>query len=212
MPFTGIPADAFDFYDGLATDNSKAYWTDHRAVYEEAVRAPLAELANELEPRFGSGRLYRPYRDVRFSRDKSPIKDHQGLYVELRNGIGWYAQLSADGLMVAGGWYAPTSAQVARYRDSVAADDTEQLATILDVVERAGFEIGGHRLKTRPRGVAADHPRLDLLRHRSLYAWRRWDPAPWMGTRRALSRVTAAWDAFTPLMEWLADHVGPEQE
>lgn len=212
MAFTGIPAEAFDFYDGLAVDNSKAYWTDHRALYEEAVRAPLAGLAAELEPRFGPGRLYRPYRDVRFSKDKSPIKDHQGLYVGLRNGIGWYAQLSAGGLMVAGGWYAPTPAQVARYRDSVAADDAGQLATILGAVEGAGCDIGGNQLKTRPRGVADDHPRLELLRYRSLYAWRRWDPAPWMGTRRSLSRVTTAWEAFTPLMEWLADHVGPEQE
>jgi uncharacterized protein (TIGR02453 family) len=209
MAFRGIPAEAFDFYDALAADNSRAFWTDHRHEYEAAVREPLQLLGEALGPRFGTPHLYRPYRDLRFSKDKRPIKDHQGLYVEMRNGLGWYVQVSAAGLMVAGGWYTGTPAQLSRYREAVGRDESGTLAALVAGVERAGFTVGGDVMKTRPRGVPQDHPRLALLRHRTLYAWRTTEPAAWMGTRRAAGHVEHAWDSLTPLMDWLADHVGP---
>ncbi len=92
---TGIPAEAFDFYDHLAVDNTKQFWADHKAEYEQFVREPLAELALALEPEFGSAKLYRPYRDIRFSKDKTPYKDHQGCLFAAENGLGWYLQVSA---------------------------------------------------------------------------------------------------------------------
>lgn len=211
MVFQGIPAEAFDFYDALAADNSRAFWEDHRHEYEAAVREPLRLLGEELGPRFGAPHLYRPYRDLRFSRDKRPIKDHQGLYVELRNGLGWYLQVSSDGLMVAGGWYRGTPQQLARYRQAVDSDEPGELAELVRQVERAGMAVSGDEMKTRPRGVAEDHPRLALLRHRTLYASRTQEPAAWMGTRRAIGRIARDWDALTPLMKWLAERVGPQE-
>jgi uncharacterized protein (DUF2461 family) len=76
MTFTGFGEGAVEFYDGLVADNSKAYWTDQRAVYEAEVRAPMQALLAELEPEFGPGKIFRPYRDVRFSHDKTPYKTH----------------------------------------------------------------------------------------------------------------------------------------
>jgi uncharacterized protein (TIGR02453 family) len=208
--FTGFPAEAFDFYDELAADPTKSWWEGHKDVYQSAVRGPLASMGDELAAEFGEPHLYRPYRDIRFSRDKTPYKDHQGMFVELRNGLGWYAQISAGGLMVAGGWYTSNPTQVARYRDAVAADPGARLLlALLGGLEQAGLEVDGDRLKSRPRGVPADHPHLDLLRYRTLYVHRQWSPASWMGNRAALTRVADQWRAMRPLLEWLSEVVGP---
>ena len=208
--FAGFPAEAFEFYQELAADPSKAWWEEHKHVYQAAVRAPLAALGDELADEFGEPHPYRPYRDVRFSRDKTPYKDHQGMFVELRNGLGWYVQVSGAGLMVAGGWYTSTAGQVARYRAAVAADPGARMLTaLLDEVQRTGLAVTGDRLKSRPRGIPADHPHLDLLRYRTLYLQRQWPPAAWLGSRRALTRLADQWRTMRPTLEWLAEVVGP---
>lgn len=209
MAFTGIPAEAFDFYDALAADNSRTFWAEHKQDYLTSVREPLTALGEELGPQFGEPHLYRPYRDIRFSKDKTPYKDHQGMFVEMRNGLGWYAQLSSAGLMVAGGWYTSTPAQVANYRAAVDSDTAGKLPALLKPAQRKGFVVAGQQLKSHPRGVDPDHPRIEWLRYRTLYLTRQWEPAAWMGTRRAVSKVRDAWSAITPTMEWLADKVGP---
>ena len=209
MTFRGFPDQALVFYEGLTADNSKAYWTAHKATYESAVREPMAEMLARLEPEFGPGHMFRPHRDVRFSHDKSPYKDHQGAFVEIGDAVGLYVQLSADGLLVAGGWYAAQGAQIQRFRDVVDGPAGAELEAILARTVAAGLEVGGERLATRPRGTPADHPRLDLLRHRSLTASRTFTPAAWLHTAKAAGKVADTWRAATPLVEWLADAVGP---
>ena len=76
--FRGWPAEALEFYEGLEADNSKAYWTAHKDVYETVVLSPMKAIAAELAPEFGDGKVFRPNRDVRFSTDKSPYKTHIG--------------------------------------------------------------------------------------------------------------------------------------
>ena len=93
MAFRGWPAEALEFFEGLEADNSKTYWQRKKAVYESVVRAPMEELLAELAPEWGEGRVFRPYRDIRFSADKSPYKTHMGAMI----GQG-YVQLSAEGL------------------------------------------------------------------------------------------------------------------
>jgi uncharacterized protein (TIGR02453 family) len=207
--FTGIPAEAFDFYEALAADNTRSWWQEHRGAYEEHVRGPMAALLEELADEFGAGHLYRPYRDARFSRDPSPIKDHQGGLVGLEDAVGYYVQVSANGVMVAGGWYAPQGQQLARYRAAIEAGHAAELRAMLRTLQRQHWELDGRPLKTRPRGVDPDHPDLDLLRFRSLTASRHHAVEPWLGTRRALTTVRREWRQLTPLVEWLADHVGP---
>src|SRR5258708_14493096 len=96
MSFQGWPEEALDFYEGLEADNSKAYWTTHKAIYEEKVRGPTAELLEELAPGFGDTKIFRPYRDVSFSPDKSPYQPH----IVALAGHG-YIQLPAHGLAAA---------------------------------------------------------------------------------------------------------------
>ncbi|WP_214323292.1 DUF2461 domain-containing protein [Nonomuraea sediminis] len=208
MGFTGFPDEAFVFYEGLEADNSKTYFTRHKHFYDDAVRAPMIALTDALAGEFGEAQLFRPYRDVRFSKDKSPYKTHQGAFVDLTPGIGLYVQLDASGLYTAGGVYTQASDQVARYRAAVDEDISgKPLEKIVDELRAAGYTIDGDRLKTRPRGIPEDHPRLDLLRHRSLYAGRRFDPEPWIHTPEVLTRVRETWHAYAPLLTWLTTHV-----
>jgi uncharacterized protein (TIGR02453 family) len=204
VAFTGFGDAAVDFYEGLEADNSKAYWTDHRHLYEEHVRAPMTALLADLEAEFGPGRIFRPYRDVRFAAVKTPYKVQCGATAGAH-----YLQLSADGLMVAVGYYAMVPAQIARFRAAV--DDERHgpaLAAIVEDLDADGFTIAGDRLKTRPRGTDPEHPRLDLLRHRSLYAWRSWPPSDELHTPALAERIATTWRRLDPLGRWLDDHVG----
>ena len=211
MSFSGFPDEGQVFYEGLEADNSKAYWTAHRHVYDSAVRAPLQSLADELAPEFGTPKLFRPYRDVRFSHDKTPYKTHQGAVLHLDGrGVGSvYVQVSADGLRVSGGCWRLQPDQVERFRRAVA-DDVQgaRLAADIEELRRRGWSIDGDQLVRTPRGYPADHPRLPLLRHKSLHASQGWVPADWLHERTALDRVRDAWRQVAALNEWLSANVG----
>jgi uncharacterized protein (DUF2461 family) len=102
MEFAGFPAGAFSFYEQLRVDNSKAFWIAHKGEYEQYVLRPIIALGEELEEEFGVASVFRPYRDIRFSADKSPYKTYQGMFVERAPGLGFYAGISADGVLASG--------------------------------------------------------------------------------------------------------------
>ena len=212
MAFSGFPAEGFAFYEQLATHNTKAWWAEHRSTYDACVKAPMIALLAELEGEFGEGKVYRPYRDTRFSKDKAPLKDHQGAVVMIEDAIGYYVQVSAAGLMVGGGLYAPAPAQLARLRAAIASPAGVTLETELTRLRRARWEVDGSPLKTRPKGYAADSPRLDLLRMTRVVAVKTYDDPKTMESRKTLDVVRKDWRAITPMMEWLADHAGPETD
>ncbi|GAA4738199.1 DUF2461 domain-containing protein [Modestobacter marinus] len=211
MTFSGFPDEALVFYEGLEADNSKTYWTAHRASYDDHVRAPLQALVDELAPEFGTPKLFRPYRDVRFSTDKTPYKTHQGAVLH-QDGTGLgsvYVQVSADGLLVAGGAWRLARDQVDRYRRAVGDDlQGDRLAAVVRALRDVGHEVEGDRLIRTPRGWPADHPRIELLRHKSLHGSQQWTPTDWLHTAAALDRVRTAWRAFAPLNRWLDENVG----
>jgi uncharacterized protein (TIGR02453 family) len=208
MTFTGFPIEALDFYEDLENDNSRGWWTEHKPIYERSVRQPMSELLAALEPEFGTGTVFRPYRDIRFAKDKSPYKTHQGAFVEVGPGTGYYVQVDASGLLVGGGFHAHTPDQLALYRDAVDDDRVgAQLDRIVRTAAEDGFAIEGDRLKSRPRGYPADHPRIELLRHRTLTAGRSFGSPAWLNTPRCAEEVAGAWRALTPLVGWLRDHV-----
>lgn len=206
--FTGFGEGAVEFYDGLIVDNTKAYWTDQRDVYEHDVHAPMRALLAELEAEFGPGKIFRPYRDVRFARDKTPYKTHCGAIAGP-----FYVQLGADGLMAAGGFYHLAPDQLTRFRTAV--DDDRRGRDLVARIDRLltdDIALAGETLRTRPRGVDPDHPRLELMRHKGLYGWRRWEPDDVLHEPGAVARVASTWRALRPLTEWLADHVGPSEQ
>lgn len=210
MAFSGIPDAAFTFYERLAADNSRSFWQANKAEYQSAVRGPLDALLAELDE-FGPFHVFRPYKDVRFSKDKIPYKDHQGAYGESQGGAGYYVQLSANGLMAATGYYAMASDQLARFRTAVDAEAAgAEIASITAALVRKGYSVGAiGELKTAPRGYPKDHPRIELLRRKGLMVSRLWEPAAWMGTKAVVKRVRDAWLAAGEMNEWLDLHVGP---
>jgi uncharacterized protein (TIGR02453 family) len=211
VSFDGFPDEGLVFYEGLEADNSKTYWQRNKTAYETHVRGPLLAMLAELADEFGAAKVFRPYRDVRFSHDKTPYKTHQGAVItpEGRGAGSWYVQISADGLTVAGGAWRLESDQVARYRRAVA-DDVQgpRLQAEVDRLTGAGWSIDGDRLIRVPAGHDADSPRLDLLKHKSLYGSRSWEPTEWLHTRRALEEVRTAWRDLAGLNTWLDDNVG----
>ncbi|MFC5006446.1 DUF2461 domain-containing protein [Dactylosporangium cerinum] len=204
MAFRGWPAEALDFYDGLEADNSKTYWTANKAVYDDKVRAPMAELLAELEAEFGPAKIFRPYRDVRFSADRSPYKTSCAASFER----GGYLQLTAAGLAAGAGAYMMDSPRLAKYRQAVADDSSGvPLTSIAADLEAQGTSVTSHeQLKSVPRGFPRDHPRGDLLRHKGLIAWHQFEPAPWLGTAKAKTHVVKFLRSCAPLQEWLAVH------
>jgi uncharacterized protein (TIGR02453 family) len=205
--FTGWPAEALDFFDGLEADNSKAYWQEHRATYEAAVKAPMDALLAELAAEFGPARTFRPYRDVRFSADKTPYKTN----IAASLASGGYLELSASGLGAGrGSWHLATD-QLARFRDAVADDASGgELEETLKALQHKGIEaIAMDSLKTAPRGYPKAHPRIELLRRKGLAAWRQWPVAPWLGTAKAKDRVVTFLRDAAPVADWLDAHVGP---
>jgi uncharacterized protein (TIGR02453 family) len=211
VTFTGFPAAGLDFYDDLEVDNTKSYWEKHKAVYAEAVKAPMTALCAALEQEFApdgqSAKIFRPYRDVRFAKDKTPYKTHQGAFVRVGDATGWYVELSPRGIRTGGGFYEASGPRLAAFREAVAHDRFgPELEQILSKLEKGGFEIGGDRLKTTPRGYAADHPRIELLRHRSLTAGHPLGFEPVIHTPQVLDLVRDDWRAMRPLVEWCGRH------
>lgn len=200
--------EAVEFFEGLEADNTKTYWQAHRRTYDDKVLAPMAALMDQLTAEFGPGRIYRPYRDVRFSKDKRPYKTNIAA-----SNDGGYISLSAEGLGIGCGLYAPDPPALERYRAAVADDGTgAELAKILVALTRKGMEVGAHgTLKTAPRGYPKDHPRIDLLRQKGVTVWKQWEVGAWLGTAAAGKRVVEALRAAEPLRVWLADHVGAGQ-
>lgn len=210
MSFAGIPTVALDFYEDLEADNSKSFWTAHKHVYDESVRVPIEELSNELAAEFGTPKFFRPYRDVRFAKDKTPYKTHQGVYfADSRR----YFHVSAAGLFAGGGYYEMASDQIARYRRAV--DNEVAVAGLTKAIataERGKLELGGEQLTRVPAGFAKEHPQSELLRRKSLTLSRDFGCPEWLATARAKTELVKAWRAMGGLIDWLDSNVGPSDQ
>jgi uncharacterized protein (TIGR02453 family) len=209
MSFRGWPIEAVEFFEGLVADNSKAYWHENQPVYETCVRAPMEALLDDLEPEFGKGAIFRPYRDTRFRADKSPYKTA----IAARLAGGGYVKMSADGLSAGCGLYRPATDQLERYRAAVA-DNRKggALERLVAEARAAKIEVAGaETLKTAPRGYPKDHPRIALLREKGLILWRDWPVGAWLGTKQAERRVVEFLRAAQPINRWLTRNVGDSE-
>src|SRR5215472_13806702 len=209
MSFQGWPEAALDFFEGLERENTKAYWTAHRQIYDEAVLAPMTELTEELSPEFGAVKILRPYRDVRFSADKSPYKTEIGAMLGSA-----YIRLSAAGLGAGNGMFHLAADQLAKYRQAVHDDlsGAELAGMVADLTDGGITMIGHDRLKSAPRGYAADHARVELLRYKGLAAYKEWPVEPWLSMPAAADRVKEFLHSTQPLSDWLESHVGPSEQ
>ena len=207
----GMTAEVFsraagEFFTALESNNRRDWFDLHRGEWRTLVKAPLDDLLAHAESQYGSGRVMRINRDVRFSADKSPYNTAVSLWAGGVGGV--YLRVSADGLEVGGGLYEPSRDQLARARHEIdgrpaAADDLER---ILAELTDGGFEVAGPSLATAPRGYPKDHPRIDLLRLKHYAALKH------LALTAPLRDIEAGWAAVEPLIDWVTRRVGPAEQ
>lgn len=204
-PLTRFTAEAADFLTGLAADNSKAYFDEHRDQYTRAIRQPLENLLGAAEPLYGPGRVLRPNRDVRFSAHKEPYRTEASMSAGAVGGV--YASVNAQELRVGGGLYNPSRDQLDRARTAIADHPkaAADLESIIEVLTRGGFEMMGPSLKRAPRGRDPAHPAILLLRLQHYAALRSLPVGAPPGD------VLDGWRQMEPLNAWLDAHVGPSR-
>ena len=155
--------------------------------------------------------MFRPWNDTRFH-PRPPVKEHVGLAVGHEGAGGYYVELSLDGLLVAGGLYRPARDQLDRIRRAIDAGRTAApLTRAIGRAQAAGLTLSEPELVRAPRGYAADHPRLDLLRCKSLTVTQRHALGAWLHRPKAGRTIREQREAATPLGRWLGAHVGPSQ-
>jgi uncharacterized protein (TIGR02453 family) len=175
---------ALSFLKALKKNNNRTWFQAHRAEYDAAnlaFESYVGALIDELRPTEGLGGLtakdciFRIYRDIRFSKDKTPYKTHMGAYIapggrKLMR-MGYYVQVSPGDSMIAGGLHEPEPKRLDKFRQTIARDARPFRKIIGARTFREYFgEIGGETLKTAPRGYPKDHPEIDLLRMKQITA------------------------------------------
>jgi uncharacterized protein (TIGR02453 family) len=153
--FTGFPSQALDFYDDLEVDNSRTFWEKHKGTYEYSVKRPMVAMLAALAEEFGEAKVFRPFRDVRFAKDKTPYKTAQGAFVEVGPATGWYVEISARGIRTGAGFYDASGPRIARIRDAIDEPPPDQ---------PAAPQVAHDRPRLRLR---ADHPHPRAARGRA---------------------------------------------
>jgi uncharacterized protein (TIGR02453 family) len=186
--FDGFQADAIRFLLELRANNDRAWFQPRKAEYERLLKEPLEALCDVLGERFASRGIplradarspFRIYRDVRFSKDKSPYKTYvsasfawagpgarasAGKTAEV-HGVGGYFHFQPDEEYVGGGMWQPERPRLEAWRTLVATEPRRVHRAIDGAAFKKAFgELGGGRLQRVPPGFPADHPDAELLK------------------------------------------------
>lgn len=223
--FSAFPEETLHFLAGIAFHNSKEWLEDNRDLYEAGYIGPARRFVESLGPRLKTvapgmryearlnGSISRVNRDVRFSRDKSPYKEHLDLYLWHGDRSRWqqpglYIRITARTLYLGSGMYRFEGELVDRFRRAVVADASgRRLERTIEKVEEAGrYRVGGKTRKTVPRGYDRHHARAALLLHDGLYAGLEL-PAAEALTKGFPDRVLAHFQATWPIGAWLLAEV-----
>ena len=218
--FAGMPDEGLAFLEDLEECNTKEFFDAHRALFKEQVQAPFAALVEAAAarlrrsvPELGQPKVFRIYRDLRFSKDKTPYKTSMSASVPSRAGeegggpgvaTGFYVNVGPAGLYVASGLYHPGRPELERARAAIADPDSgPELEAIVRRAAGQGLEPWLDPLRRMPREWPADHPRAELLKARSLVLNRQHERAPWLHTAELLDHLVADWKAMIRFNQWL---------
>ncbi|HXY68839.1 MAG TPA: DUF2461 domain-containing protein [Gemmatimonadales bacterium] len=231
------PASAFftaaslRFLRGLARNNRRDWFEAHRHDYETAILFPMRDFVEEMDVRLarlapemvGDPRrsLFRIYRDVRFSKDKSPYKTHAACWFFHRDashrvgqeshggGAGWYFHVQPGSSLDAGGIWMPPREALGKIRDAIAAKPAVVKKILAAPALRRRFgPLDDEAVLTRvPRGYPPDHPAADLLRHQSFTVSRTFDDAQITSARLAQT-VADDFAVMLPLVRWINAALG----
>ena len=228
--WNGLPAAGLTFLRQLKRNNRREWFEPRREVYETALRDPLRALAEAMDVRFArfapeimgdpKRSLFRIYRDVRFSRDKSPYKTHAALWFAHRDGdhgvgrdsfggAGLYFHLEPGACLIAGGYWLPPRPALDRIRERLAEDVSGFDKILRAPAFRRTFSTLSEEgmLKRLPRGVAPGHPAERWLRHQSFTVSA---DIPDSAVRRAdlPALLERRYRTLMPLVRWLNEAIG----
>ena len=229
--FDGFPPRAITFLRGLAKNNRKEWFEEHRADYEGTVKAPLALLVEEVDVRLaeitpeiiGSPKksMFRIHRDVRFSKDKSPYKTHAACWFFHRDagrgvggdaahgGAGFYFHMAPTGSFCGGGIWMPPRPALQRIRQSLVDDQEgfEEIVLARSFKRRFGDLDPEGMLTRMPRGFEESHPAAKWLRHQSFTAGTELTAAD-ISSAKLPDTLAKHYAAMAPLIRWLNDALG----
>lgn len=226
MAFAGFPPAAFSFLAALDADNSKATFEARRSEYDDALLEPakdlVVDLGEELRTRVSTaihadprvnGSIFRINRDIRFSKDKTPYKTHLDLFFwegagRSRERPGLFVRITPQTVLLGSGMHRFDGPLLERYRLAVLDERSgEALAHAVDRVLAAGAELGGSTYRRVPSGLAADHPRAELLKHSALYAHQEWPLPAEVGSAAFVDWCAVRLEPLAPIHRWLSDTV-----
>jgi uncharacterized protein (TIGR02453 family) len=220
--FQGFADAKGTFFKRLAKKNEREWFQAHKVEFEEGWNAPmkllLADVREAIDAKYehcdlAEPKVFRIFRDVRFSKDKSPYKTHIGGFIPLeRKGkkvtdlpMALYFHVGADETFGAAGHYMMEPESLERFRAAVADDKRgKELEKILATLAKKGFEADSHeRLKRVPKGFPADHPRAEMLKRKGLTVSFPPLPAGLLAKPKLVAWLAEGCKTAAPLVEWL---------
>ncbi|WP_238173720.1 DUF2461 family protein [Kribbella speibonae] len=203
--FEGWPREAFDVLLRLEGEPSADVRRECRREREELVRQPMIDLLNAVAD---ADSAYEDFSVWGYGEVLLRAWQRQSAIVRLARNIELGVRFDLEGLEVCVAWWYAPSAQIERYRAAVAVDGSgSRLVAIVRKLEREGFVLSGELLKRPLRGYPVDHPRAELLRHKSVIATRSLGCEEWIHTPAAADQVLAAFSQLRPLARWLVENV-----
>lgn len=208
-----IEKSTFKFLKDIAKNNNREWFNSNKDYYKEAhenVKSFLSALEIEMNKTdvIEKAKLFRIYRDVRFSKDKTPYKSHFALFLKREGAFrrgGYYLGIQPGNSMIAGGFWKPESKDLKLIRDHISADH-KPLMKILKAKKFKDLfgQLEGEQLKKIPRGFDADHPAADLLRHKQFLVHRKMKDSD-VTSPQFLKEVVKSWKGIRPYFDYMSD-------
>ena len=213
-PFEGFPLEAQAFLAGLAENNEKPWFQEHKAVYERAIKVPAeafaAEMAARLEAQFDRAfktHLFRIYRDTRFSKDKTPYHTYLRVGFHPVSGnqdIGFYLSYEAKTVTLGAGCFYLADARLDDFRAAVADHYTgPEVEGLLDTFRARGMQLHWPQLRKPPAPYSAAHPRAGLLRYKGFALFHDVTDFARAATPQFLDTALEGYVEMSPLNDWL---------
>lgn len=210
--FVKILPSTLQFLKDLSVNNDRVWFLANKDRYEAALEnikqfMKAVELALGETDHLEEANLFRIYRDVRFSKDKAPYKNHFGMgfsrSTKLLRG-GYYLHIEPGASFAGGGFWQPNPQDLKRIRDEFAADDKPIREIIADARFQEYFgKLQGDELKTAPQGYDKDHPAIDLLRKKSFTVHRSFTDEE-ITSDRFLQEVKLSFEAMRPYFDYMS--------
>ena len=223
-PFAGFPQRGIDFMKQLKRNNNRPWFEKHKDEYEAFVKLPMQSLIVALQPHFErfapefdahpKKSLFRIYRDVRFSKDKTPYKTHVAAHFVLRGkpkgveGSGYYLHIEPGEVFIGGGIYMPDGDQLKKIRKATAGQPERFLSILQQRQFKRTFKrLQGEKLQRVPQGYEPDHPMAEWLKYKQFFVLVEWAEARSLKEKFA-GDVAEVFEAATPLVRFLNEAMG----